>query len=177
MLGNGAFSKEEAERLIAAPHIMADFLKRSAELGWTVAAEQIRSTYWEIETYATRLRRMAKGWAPGQTRDEVAMSMEARQLLEGAADELDRLARLSVRRPISELRQEAFKGRPSGPDRWVVLWGPSGYRRAPHWRCHIGRRDPQSGKHAGLFVTHDGELFTNDGPAATHFSELPDDEA
>lgn len=164
MLGNGAFSKEEVERLMKAPNILADFFKRSSDVGWTVAAQQIRSIYWEIETHATRLRRMAKGWL-GQ---DLEMTHTAKGVLNSAADELDRLAKFSVRRPISELRQEAFgKGRESGPDRWVVVWsgdstlGPMVARwlggRAAHWESITG-----------MAFTLGGEY--------THFSELPTDD-
>jgi hypothetical protein len=159
---NGAFSPEEQERLLKAPNILADFFKRSAELGWTVAAEQIRSTYWEIETHATRLRRMAKGWQPGPM-EELEVSQEAKRTLEAAADELDRLAKFSVRRSISELRQEPFKGRPNGPDRWVVLWSED-HRCSPY----VARKLPEG------WENMQGVAFATHG--YTHFSELPTDD-
>lgn len=165
-----AFTKEETERLLAKPEIRDDFFRKAQEVGFEAAANHIRSTYWEIETHATRLRRMAKGWMD-DAGGAVIHSLSAKQVLASAADELDRLKKFSIRRPISELRQESFKGRPNGPDRWVVLWGPSGY--APvGWRCAVGQRRP-----SGTFVTHSGDRFTDGGPEATHFSELPDDEA
>lgn len=108
MLGNGAFSKEEVERLLKSPNILQDFFKRSAELGWAVAAEQIRSTYWEIETHATRLRRMAKGWQDEGEHNlgMVKIGHDAKNVLNKAADELDRLAKL-----VETLRIEAVSAR------------------------------------------------------------------
>lgn len=79
-------------------------------------------------------------------------------------------------RPLSELRQEAYKGRSAGshPYRWVILWGPSGHAGFP-WRCAVGKLNPDDAdKLARCYVRRDGELFTFDGPEATHFSELPD---
>lgn len=93
-----------------------------------------------------------------------------------AVDELNRFTKMFNLRPLSELRQEPYKSRPTGngPYRWVILWGPSGYAGFP-WRCAVGRRNPDDAdKFAGCYVRHDGELFTDDGPEATHFSELPD---
>lgn len=168
MLGNGAFSKEEVERLLKAPNILADFFKRSAELGWTVAAEQIRSTYWEIETHATRLRRMAKGWQSAEM-GMVQVGKQAEDVLNKAADELDRLAKFSVRRPISELRQEAFgKGRDSGPDRWVIVWwrgGDLGNDTPWKWSCAL------AGLRHGSWQTIEGRKID-----PTHFSEMPTDD-
>lgn len=122
MLGNGAFSKGEVERLLKAPHILQDFFKRSAELGWTVAAEQIRSTYWEIETHATRLRRMAKGWSP-EPGDKVTWNPEAVRVLNAAADELDRLATLAetLRADAASARDDASRQRWSDTTRGIVF--------------------------------------------------------
>lgn len=154
---NAAFTPEEQERLLKAPHILADFFKRAGDVGFTVAAEQIRSTYWEIETHATRLRRMAKGWQSAEM-GMVQVGTEAQKVLEAAADELDRLKKFSVRRPISEL---------DFTDKWVMLWGPSGYTTT-HWRCGVGRLEGGTGR----LVMHDGRQFADSGPPATHFSEL-----
>ncbi len=93
----------------------------------------------------------------------------ARDLIKEAGKEINRAAR----RPIEDLRQEAFgPGRDSSPYRWVILWGPSGYVTTP-WRCEVGRRAPSDYKFAGRFVDHSGECFTDGGEDATHFSELP----
>lgn len=165
---NKAFSPEEQTRLLAAPNILADFFKRAGDVGFTVAAEQIRATYWEIETHATRLRRMAKGWTDAEP--FCNLSHDAKNVLNKAADELDRLTKLCVRRPISELRQEAFgKGRESGPDRWVVgWWTPDNSHGQGQWRCMVMRRvDPS------LWLD---DINRPIAMAPTHFSELPSDE-
>lgn len=99
------------------------------------------------------------------------------KVVASAVDELNRLTKMFNLRPLSELRQEPYKSRPTGngPFRWVILWGPSGHAGFP-WRCAVGRHNnpPDDDKFAGCYVRLDGDLFTDDGPEATHFSELPD---
>lgn len=94
-----------------------------------------------------------------------------------AVDELNRLTKMFGLRPLSELQQVAHgRSGHDGINRWVILWGPSGYLDTP-WRCHVGRKSPDDAKFAGQYVRHDCELFTDDGEDATHFSELPDEVA
>lgn len=105
-----------------------------------------------------------------------ALGADGAKVVANAVDELNRLAKMFNLRPLSELRQEAYKGRSTGshPYRWVILWGPSGYAGFP-WRCAVGKLNPDDAdKLTGCYVRHDGDLFTFDGPEATHFSELPD---
>lgn len=161
-LGN-AFTPEEQERLLKAPNILADFFKRAGDVGFTVAAEQIRATYWEIETHATRLRRMAKGWQSAEM-GMVQVGKQAEDVLNKAADELDRLTKFSIRRPFSELRQETWRG-DNGPYRRVIFW----FYLDPQWRCVVGRKTA-----AGTVVLDAG--YDTPKCPLTHFSELPSDE-
>jgi hypothetical protein len=130
---------------------------------------EIRKRFLRPPTTAQKLRQIAELWG----------NSDHAPTIEHAADELDNLYKWTKRRPISELHQEPWSternGRAGGPNRWIVLWSPSGYGDT-NWRCAVGRLQPDGCKFAQRFVDHSGELFTDGGEAATHFSELPVDE-
>lgn len=155
------FTHEELEQLVQNPDAVRFMASATGTMKEMRA--RARALYLRPPTLADQLR-------------ELNFANPAyRLLVDTAADELDLLAKQNVRRPISELRQEPGAGASGGANRWVILWGPSGYS-TPDWRCAVGRRAPVDAKFAGRFITHDGECFTDGGEDATHFSELPREE-
>lgn len=94
---------------------------------------------------------------------------DLRRVLAYAALEVENLTKRTLRRPLSELRQEPWKG--GGPDRKILLWWKT--EHDPEWVCLFGRKDP---------LCKGGFLDSNGAPLHvsmkfTHFSELPRDDA
>lgn len=158
------FSDEEQAAILNRPEILADFLRYSQKHGFEKAVEHVRLAYFEeVPPVLAAIRDMVDAY---RDVDRLTPSPdEVVRLLVTAGSELED----TVRKPLWRLREGLHS---AGPHRWVLLWGPSGYKGVD-WRCHVGRLSPPDHKFAGKYVRHDGECFTDDGPDATHFSELP----
>lgn len=155
------FSDEEQAVILQRPEILADFLRYSQKHGFENAVEHVRLAYFDAppDPRVVELRDIAQ---------KVLTNIDV-PMPEIIADRLNKAATAiahGLRRPVGQL----YHG--GNPNRWVILWGPSGYI-GTKWRCGVGRIQPADEKFGGKFVRHDGERFTDDGDDATHFSELP----
>lgn len=165
-MNQNPFSFEENARLAAIEGVNKFMVSLPADTTVGEMRAKVRERFLRPPTVQDDLRTMLS-----ELEADHRVSPSGRDAISRAIFQLDQAAR----RPIENLRQEAYGHKRDGsPYRWVILWAPSGYITTK-WRCEVGRRAPPDAKFAGKFVTHSGECFTDGGEDATHFSELPFD--
>lgn len=163
-MNQNPFSFEENARLAGIEGVNQFMVGLPADMTVGEMRAKVRERFLRPPTVQDDLRIML-----GELEADHRITPASRGLIEQAIKLLD----MTGRRPIEDLRQEAYGTKRDGsPYRWVILWGPSGYSTTP-WRCEVGRKAPPDAKFAGRFVDHSGECFTDGGADATHFSELP----
>lgn len=165
-MNQNPFSFEENEQLAAIEGVSKFMNNLPANTTVGEMRAKVRERFLRPPTIQDELRTMLS-----ELEADHRITSTGRDAISRAIFKLDQAAR----RPIEDLRQEAYGHKRDGsPYRWVILWAPSGYVTTP-WRCEVGRRSPPDHKFAGRFVDHSGECFTDGGEDATHFSELPFD--
>lgn len=166
------YTPDEMSILSGNPEAQAFMLNAATQ--WTIGQlrAEVRRRFILPLPIAEQLDNLLGGWAASEM-GMMQLSTAHRGIMCDAITALRQMDKTIKRRPIEELRQEAFgPGQDSSPYRWVILWGPSGYSNVP-WRCAVGRRAGRTEHADGRFIDSDGNDFTDGGEDATHFSELP----